>query len=84
MNNHLQILLIVFVVPIYSVIIPNAFSIENQNNSLIIQQQKCSDGSCTSTTCFNDKPCKTMTSSNNESSVDTGSELPAIEDFLPW
>jgi hypothetical protein len=84
MKFHLQILIIIFVVPINSVIIPNAFSIENQNNSLFYQQQNCSDDSCTSTTCYNDKPCKTITSSKNETSVDTSSQLAGPEDFLPW
>lgn len=84
MKFHLKILIIIFVVPINSVIIPNAFSIENQTNSLFYQQQNCSDGSCTSTTCYNDKPCKTITSSKNETPVDTGSELADAEDFLPW
>jgi hypothetical protein len=84
MKLYLQILIIVFVVPINSVIIPSAFSIENSSNSLFYQQQNCSDGSCTSTTCYNDKPCKTITSSKNETSVDTGSELADAADFLPW
>jgi hypothetical protein len=85
MKFHLQILIIIFIVFIYSIIIPHAFSIENQTNSLFYQQQNCSDGSCTSTTCYNDKPCKTIMKSNNETSVDTGSsELPAAAGFIPW
>ena len=52
-----------FAISIFSTLIPNAFSIQNQNNSLSFYEDICTDGSCTITTCYNHQPCKISTDS---------------------
>lgn len=74
MNLH-PILIIVFAFSVYSSIIPNAFSVTNQNNSVFFHEEKCTNGSCILTTCSNGQPCQTSTSSNNETSIGNVSQL---------
>lgn len=58
------ILIMMFTISICSTIIPTAFSIENENNSLSSIDSNCTDGSCTITTCHDHSPCITSTSNN--------------------
>ena len=78
--NFYSILIMMFTAFICSVIIPSAFSIVNQNTSMFFHEEKCNDGSCMVTTCYNNQPCKTSTISNNKTSTGNASLL--LTDFL--
>ena len=79
--NFYPILIMVFTISVYSSIIPNAFSITNQNNSVSIHEENCNNGSCTVTTCYIGQPCTTSTGSDNKTSIGIVNNL--LSDFLP-
>jgi hypothetical protein len=68
------VFLIVFSISMLSFSVPTSFSIENLDKSLSYTEKRCDDGSCTVTTCFEDKPCSiddsndspTKTTSSND------------------
>jgi hypothetical protein len=80
--NFYPILTLIFSIAVSSSIIPNAFSITNQNNSVFFHEEKCNDGSCIVTTCDNGQPCKTSTGSNNKTSTVVVSKL--LANLLPY
>jgi hypothetical protein len=78
--NFYSVLIMMFTISICCAIIPDVFSIANQNTSMFFHEEKCNDGSCMVTTCYNNQPCKTSTSSSNKTS--TGNTSLLLADFL--
>ena len=85
----LKLLMFIFTISIAifsSSVMYNAYSMKNSHNSFsVFQQQKCSNGSCSVTSCSNDDPCKTSKTISNRSSSPFSLEdfSPTIPDFLP-
>ena len=95
MSFYIKLLIILAACSISSAFVSNVYSIEPTQSHFSMFGQRCFDDSCTTTACFNDNPCQTITDPNpNRSSsfssssdnVDDDSDNSGsfFDDFLPW
>ncbi len=73
------ILTLTFLLSIYSISSPNAFSLTNQNNSMSYYERTCDNYQCQVTTCYAGQPCSTIESNDTSpSSTNALKQLPGV------
>ncbi len=92
MSFYIKLLIILAACSISSAFVSNVYSSQPTQSHFSMFGQRCFDDTCTTTACFNNNPCQTMTdpnpnrssSSSSADNVEEDNSGSFFDEFFPW